>query len=386
MGRPLVASRTGGTPELIVDGETGLIFPPGDAAALADAGGRAARRSRTPAADGRGRPRAHGARVHRRAARRRDARSLRAGDAPRRSDARWHRPASISVRRPVTPARVSPCSRSSQAATSGWSGAIASAVAGGGDRQRQFAPLVPEAAPRDELVADPRRPTPGGWPPAARRRSRPRPGHRPCESAGGRVRPPRRGPAAARRRRDAPGRAPAARAAGAPDRRRRHAAARARNGAAARARSTAPPPAPSPASRSPRACSIAPRLTCPGRRRNAASPTTAASATPTASASGDHAAAGRSRHSGRATYAASTPVSAKNGAQVQGSTNWRASLSPWTWIASSPAHTPRKRRPKPGPLPGGRRPRRWRRRARTTPPARTGRRPARAAASGCARR
>jgi glycosyltransferase involved in cell wall biosynthesis len=34
MGRPLVASRTGGTPELIVDGETGLIFPPGDAAAL----------------------------------------------------------------------------------------------------------------------------------------------------------------------------------------------------------------------------------------------------------------------------------------------------------------------------------------------------------------
>jgi len=36
MGRPLVASRTGGTPELILDGETGLIFPPGDAAALAD--------------------------------------------------------------------------------------------------------------------------------------------------------------------------------------------------------------------------------------------------------------------------------------------------------------------------------------------------------------
>jgi glycosyltransferase involved in cell wall biosynthesis len=35
MGRPLVASRTGGTPELIVDGETGLIFPPGDATALA---------------------------------------------------------------------------------------------------------------------------------------------------------------------------------------------------------------------------------------------------------------------------------------------------------------------------------------------------------------
>ena len=35
MGRPLVATRTGGTPELILDGETGLIVPPGDAAALA---------------------------------------------------------------------------------------------------------------------------------------------------------------------------------------------------------------------------------------------------------------------------------------------------------------------------------------------------------------
>lgn len=35
MGRPLVATRTGGTPELLVEGETGLIFPPGDAAALA---------------------------------------------------------------------------------------------------------------------------------------------------------------------------------------------------------------------------------------------------------------------------------------------------------------------------------------------------------------
>ena len=34
MGRPLVATRTGGTPEIILDGETGLIFPPGDAQAL----------------------------------------------------------------------------------------------------------------------------------------------------------------------------------------------------------------------------------------------------------------------------------------------------------------------------------------------------------------
>ncbi len=35
--RPVVASRTGGTPEIVQDGETGLLVPPGDAAALADA-------------------------------------------------------------------------------------------------------------------------------------------------------------------------------------------------------------------------------------------------------------------------------------------------------------------------------------------------------------
>jgi glycosyltransferase involved in cell wall biosynthesis len=29
-----VATRTGGTPEIILDGETGLIFPPGDTQAL----------------------------------------------------------------------------------------------------------------------------------------------------------------------------------------------------------------------------------------------------------------------------------------------------------------------------------------------------------------
>jgi glycosyltransferase involved in cell wall biosynthesis len=33
--RPLIASRTGGTAELVVDGETGLLFEPGDAATLA---------------------------------------------------------------------------------------------------------------------------------------------------------------------------------------------------------------------------------------------------------------------------------------------------------------------------------------------------------------
>lgn len=35
MGRPVVATRTGGTPELVLDGGTGRIFPPGDAVALA---------------------------------------------------------------------------------------------------------------------------------------------------------------------------------------------------------------------------------------------------------------------------------------------------------------------------------------------------------------
>lgn len=35
--RPVVASRTGGTPEIVQDHDTGLLVPPGDAAALADA-------------------------------------------------------------------------------------------------------------------------------------------------------------------------------------------------------------------------------------------------------------------------------------------------------------------------------------------------------------
>lgn len=37
LARPVVATRGGGIPEIVVDGETGMIVPPGDAAALAEA-------------------------------------------------------------------------------------------------------------------------------------------------------------------------------------------------------------------------------------------------------------------------------------------------------------------------------------------------------------
>jgi glycosyltransferase involved in cell wall biosynthesis len=33
-GKPVVAARSGGTPEVVVDGETGLLYRPGDVTAL----------------------------------------------------------------------------------------------------------------------------------------------------------------------------------------------------------------------------------------------------------------------------------------------------------------------------------------------------------------
>ena len=51
-GRPMVASAVDGTPEIVVDGTTGLTVPPGDAAALAQAIGRLLREPRLAAALG----------------------------------------------------------------------------------------------------------------------------------------------------------------------------------------------------------------------------------------------------------------------------------------------------------------------------------------------
>jgi glycosyltransferase involved in cell wall biosynthesis len=37
MGRPVIGSRIGGLPDIVVDGETGLLFPAGDQQALQNA-------------------------------------------------------------------------------------------------------------------------------------------------------------------------------------------------------------------------------------------------------------------------------------------------------------------------------------------------------------
>ena len=55
LSKPVIGTNTGGTPEMIADGETGLLVPPGDGEALADAD-RPSGRGRLPAeADGSGR-------------------------------------------------------------------------------------------------------------------------------------------------------------------------------------------------------------------------------------------------------------------------------------------------------------------------------------------
>ncbi len=58
-GRPVVGSRVGGIPEMIVEGETGLLVPPRDPAALAD-GNRASRCRRHRSARGCQLPRGNG--------------------------------------------------------------------------------------------------------------------------------------------------------------------------------------------------------------------------------------------------------------------------------------------------------------------------------------
>ena len=103
-GKPVVGTATGGIPEVVVDGETGLLVPPRDDRALAAAIVRLLKDRRPAGADGRGgaRPRgrplqrrAHGARHARRLRARREARRPRQGRLTKiQRAAGWQRPRS----------------------------------------------------------------------------------------------------------------------------------------------------------------------------------------------------------------------------------------------------------------------------------------------------
>jgi glycosyltransferase involved in cell wall biosynthesis len=61
LGKPLVATVGGGVPEIVIDGETGFLVPPGDDAAMARALGTLLRSAELRATMGeRGRRRVHG--------------------------------------------------------------------------------------------------------------------------------------------------------------------------------------------------------------------------------------------------------------------------------------------------------------------------------------
>ena len=55
-GKPIVATTAGGMPEVVEDGETGILVPPRDHEAMADGDRPAAEGRRGAARDGRGRP------------------------------------------------------------------------------------------------------------------------------------------------------------------------------------------------------------------------------------------------------------------------------------------------------------------------------------------